>query len=178
MLKLFINGGDYYDESRNEFIHVEPQALQLEHSLLSIAKWESKWNRSFLNDGPKTSTEKMSYLEDMTLTKNVNPNIYKVMSTKQRRQIDAYCKLPMTATTISNTGSKKGGPKKIITAEIIYYWMVSFNIPFECEKWHLNRLLMLIQVCSEKSKSPKKESPKEAAARHRAINSQRRRPRH
>lgn len=172
MLKLFIKGGEFYIESKNEFVIINPQPLQLEHSLISISKWESKWNRSFLHDGPKTEEEKISYIQDMTITQNVNPMVYKVLTEKQRSQIDAYCNSPMTATTI-NRRPQKPGKKQIVTSELIYYWMTAFNIPFECEKWHLNRLMTLIEICSIKS-NPTKESKKEAAARHRAVNARRR----
>lgn len=176
MLKIQVAGGEYYDELKERFIKVDPQPLQLEHSLVSISRWESKWNRSFINDGPKTEDEKIGYIQDMTITQNVDPMVYKVLTPKQRHQIDIYCSLPMTATTIGKDQTRKPGKKTIITAEIIYYWMISFGIPFECEKWHLNRLLMLIQVCSIKNNPPKKLSPREAAERTRAINAQRRRP--
>lgn len=172
MFKIFVPGGEFYDESINEFIEVKPQSLQLEHSLLSISRWESKWNRSFLDNGPKTEEEKLSYIQDMTITKDVNPFVYKILSDKQRKQIEAYCKLPMTATTITRRNPTKS-KKQIITSELIYYWMISFGIPFECEKWHINRLLMLIEVCSIKNNS-KKETPQEAAARTKALNAQRR----
>lgn len=172
MLKVTIPGGDFFDEEKNLFVTVPKTTLQLEHSLLSISRWESKWKRSFFNDGPKTLEEKRSYIREMTITSNVNNYIYKVIPKKTMDQIDAYCNLQMTATTvhIRDTKPKK---KEIVTSELIYYWMIQFGIPFECEKWHMSRLWMLIQVCNIKN-NPKKETKAEAIARTRSLNAKRR----
>ena len=108
----------------------------------------------------------------MTTTQNVNPNIYYCLTSKQFSQINDYINDPMTATTFSDSG--KGSKKEVITAEIIYYWMIMYNIPFECQKWHLQRLLTLIRVCSAKNAPPKKMSTKEVMARNKALNRARR----
>lgn len=172
MFKTVIPGGSFFDERKNRFIEVERTPIQLEHSLLSISRWESKWNRSFFNDGPKTDEEQLDYIVCMTVNQNVNPMVYKVIPRNIRRQIQAYCSLPMTATTFGKEPPQKHS-KKIITSEIIYYWMISYNIPFECEKWHINRLMTLIRVCSIKN-NPKKETKAEALKRTKATNAARR----
>lgn len=173
MFKTVIPGGSYYDEVRNVFLDVPSTPIQLEHSLLSISRWESKWNRSYFNDGPKTEEEKLDYIKDMTITQNVNPLIYKVIPNSVKRQIELYCASPMTATTISRK-AEKPHKRAVITSELVYFWMITYGIPFECEKWHLNRLMTLIEICSIKNTPPKKMSQKDLIAHHRAVNAQRR----
>lgn len=159
MLKITIPPGEQYDEVNNLFIVSKEQSLQLEHSLVSLSKWESKWCKPFLSKEEKSIEETLDYIRCMTVTQNVDPKAYAFLTDKNIDEINAYIDAPMTATTFS----QQKGPinKSIITAEIIYYWMVTFNIPFECQKWHLNRLLTLINVCSIKSQTPKKMSAKE-----------------
>lgn len=172
MFKVLIPGGDFFDEEKSIFITLPDTLLNLEHSLLSISRWESKWNRSYFNDGPKTDEELIDYIRCMTINQVSDQRIYKVIPNAIKRQINAYCNLPMTATTIHRR-DKTPGKKEKITSEVVYYWMISFGIPFECEKWHINRLWTLIQVCSIKN-NPKKESSAEARARTRAVNAARR----
>lgn len=159
MLKITIPPGEQYDEVNNLFIVSKEQPLQLEHSLVSLSKWESKWCKPFLSKEEKSIEQTLDYIRCMTVTQNVDPKAYAFLTDKNIDDINAYIDAPMTATTFS----QQKGPinKSIITAEIIYYWMVTFNIPFECQKWHLNRLLTLINVCSVKSQTSKKMSPKE-----------------
>ena len=159
MLKITIPPGEQYDEVNNLFIVSKEQPLQLEHSLVSLSKWESKWCKPFLSKEEKSIEETLDYIRCMTVTQNVDPKAYAFLTDKNIDEINAYIDAPMTATTFS----QQKGPinKSVITAEIIYYWMVTFNIPFECQKWHLNRLLTLINVCSIKSQTPKKMSAKE-----------------
>lgn len=159
MLKITIPPGEQYDEVNNLFIVSKEQPLQLEHSLVSLSKWESKWCKPFLSKEEKSIEETLDYIRCMTVTQNVDPKVYNLLTDKNIDEINAYIDAPMTATTFS----QQKGPinKSVITAEIIYYWMVTFNIPFECQKWHLNRLLTLINVCSIKSQTPKKMSAKE-----------------
>lgn len=173
MLSIVVPEREYYDENKNEFIHSKETTLQLEHSLVSLSKWESKWNKPFLSSKDKTDEEILDYIRCMTITQNVDPSVYLRLSKKNVEQIVNYINLPMTATTFSDRENGKKG--EIITAEIVYYWMISLNVPFECQKWHLNRLLTLIKVCSIKNTPPKKMSKNEILNRNRALNASRRR---
>lgn len=173
MLSIVVPEREYYDEDKNEFIHSKETTLQLEHSLVSLSKWESKWNKPFLSSKDKTDEEILDYIRCMTITQNVDPSVYLRLSKKNVEQIVNYINLPMTATTFSDRENGKKG--EIITAEIVYYWMISLNVPFECQKWHLNRLLTLIKVCSIKNTPPKKMSKSEILSRNRALNASRRR---
>lgn len=165
---------DGWDPVRREFIQTKETTLQLEHSLLSISKWESKWKKPFLSQTgeKKTYEESLDYYKCMTLTQNVPDDVYRAMPESVVNQINDYINDPYTATTITHYG-KKQGKQETITAEIIYYWMVGNQIPFECQKWHLNKLLALIEVCSIKN-NPEKLSKKESMAQHKSINAARR----
>lgn len=167
MLKITIPGLEYYDEIKNEFVYYNEQVLQLEHSLVSISKWESKWCKPFLSGNDKTTEQIIDYIRCMTITQNVNPDVYNRLTEQNIKAINEYIDHPMTATTFFD---EKGGSREIITSEIIYYWMVAFNIPFECQKWHLNRLLTLIKVCNVKNNPPKKMSRHEILSRNKALN--------
>ena len=172
MLKLVIPDKEIYDERTNEFLNIKGATLQLEHSLVSLSKWESKWCKPFLSKTDKTTEELLDYIKCMTLTQNVNPDIYKYLSNSTVNQINEYINAPMTATTFyEEKGSKKSSEQ--VTSELIYYWMVALNIPFECQKWHLNRLLTLIKVCNIKNQPPKKRSKKDIAAQYARINAER-----
>lgn len=172
MLKIVIPGIELYDEEKEEFITTKPQTLHLEHSLVSLAKWESKWNKPFLTKDNKTYEETIDYIRCMTITQNASEDTYRLLTSENIQQINEYINLPMTATTFSN--QKKTPSKEVVTAEIIYYWMISLNIPFECQKWHLNRLLTLINVCNIKNQPKKKMSKREILNRNKALNKARR----
>lgn len=176
MLKITIPGREMWDESKQEFFYTKDQTLMLEHSLVSISKWESKWCKPYLSDKERTTEEIIDYIRCMTVTQNIDPNIYMNLTSKNITQISEYINSPMTATTFSNDESKSN--KKIkgeqITAELLYYYMIALNIPFECEKWHVNRLITLIRVCSIKNQPPKKMSKAEIMRRNAALNEQRR----
>jgi len=177
MLKIDIIGGEMYDEASENFINIKPTTISLEHSLIAISKWESKYHIPFLEEEEKTPEQLRYYIECMTITPNVDPNIYKTMPTWQIEEIMEYIRDPMTATWFGDDGSKGGKrPKKeIITSELIYYWMVALQIPAEYEKWHINRLLTLIQVCNVKNASDnKKLSKNEISRNYDAINAARR----
>ena len=170
---------EQYDEVNNVFIPAtKEQTLSLEHSLVSLSKWEAKWRRSYINDGPKTIEEQIDYVRCMTLTQNVDPNVYTVLSAKPKllAEVSAYINESMTATTFPK--GNRPPSREIITSEIIYYWMVFHNIPFECQKWHLSRLLTLINVCNVKSAPQKKMSRQEIMTRNRALNAARRKRLH
>lgn len=152
MLNIVIPGREYYDEKNNIFVEIPPTKLQLEHSLLSIEKWESKWHKPFYSKiDDKTEEERIDYIRCMTITQNVNPEIYLFIPIEIRKKIKEYMDAPMTATWFRKEEVKSGN-QEIITAEIIYWWMFSQGIPLECQKWHINRLLTQIRVCSEKNK--------------------------
>lgn len=173
MLRIKIPSVEVFNEKDSTFEDVIPETeLQLEHSLVSISKWEAKWNKPFLSKDEKTDEELLDYIRCMTLTQNVNPKVYQYIPATVMMQINKYIEAPMTATTFREDKSKRSN--EIITNEIIYYWMVSFNIPFECQKWHLNRLLTLIRVCSAKNSPQKKMSTKEIMSRNKALNKARR----
>lgn len=175
MLQITIPATELWDERINEFVKVKEQTLQLEHSLVSLSKWESKWNKPFLTKNEKSYEETMDYIKCMTLTRNVDPITYQYLSNENIRQINEYIEAPMTATTFSNTGKKSGNLNgEQITSELIYYWMVALNIPFECQKWHLNRLITLIQVCNIKNSPPKKMSRRAIMNQNSALNAARR----
>lgn len=168
MIDIIIPEAEYFDEQTMRFTYSKEQKLTLEHSLIAISKWESKFEKPFLSS-EKTTEEVIYYIKCMTITQNVRPETYLRLSAKNLEDIQKYIEAPMTATTFKKI-EKRGGKKEIITAELIYYWMIAFNIPFECQKWHLNKLLTLIEVCARKNEPPKKMSRKEISAQHRAIN--------
>lgn len=172
MLTIEIPATEMFDDKTQEFIQLRPITLQLEHSLVSISKWESKWKKPFLGKENKTIEETLDYIKCMTITQNVPDITYKRLTSKNINDINKYIDEPMTATTFNdNTHSTN---KEIVTAELIYYWMIALNIPMKCEKWHINRLLTLIRVCNIKSSPPKKMSKREIMNRNAALNAARR----
>lgn len=173
MLEINIPGGEMFDSKNDIFISVDPITICLEHSLISISKWEMKYEKAFLVDDDKTKEELIDYVRCMTITKNVNPNCYLFLSDENLDQINAYIDQKMTATTITELPENRYGPKKKITSEVMYAMMVELGIPFECEEWHLNRLIMLIRVCKARSSPPKKMDKKDMLAQRRALNAQR-----
>lgn len=166
-----------FDEEKNEFIYTtvsKEQTLQLEHSLISLSKWESKWCKPFFSKQEKTDEEILDYIKCMTLTPNVKPDVYSRLTESNIDQINRYIYAPMTATTFSKDKTKSGS-REIVTAELIYYWMISLNIPFECKKWHLNQLLTLIKVCNIKNAPPKKMGKRATINQYAQLNAVRRR---
>lgn len=173
MLKITIPAVEQWDEYNQEFINTKEQTLHLEHSLLSLSKWESKWNKPFLTKQPKTYEETLDYIKCMTVNQNVDPTIYSCLNNSHFDQINKYIEAPMTATYFSEEKGKKASREQV-TSELIYYWMIALQIPFECEKWHLNRLLTLIKVCNIKNTPPKKRSKREIMSHNAALNAARR----
>lgn len=177
MLQITVPKSEIFNDETGEFTYTKEQKLQLEHSLVSLSKWESKWCKPFLNSKDKTEEEILDYVRCMTITQNVPDIVYKVLSSENIKQINDYINAPMTATTFSDHGGSRSN-REIITSEILYYQMIALNIPFECRKWHLNRLITLIRVCSIKNQPPKKMGRTELANRNRALNEERRKRLH
>jgi hypothetical protein len=171
MLRIIIPGIESYNSENNEFITSDEQILDLEHSLASISKWEQKHCKPFLSKDEKTYDETIDYIKCMTITQQVSNDVYEHITNRNIIEIRNYIEASMTATTFSN--DKKSINREIITSEIIYFWMISFNIPFECQYWHLNRLLTLLNVCNIKNNPPKKMSKKEVLSRNAALNAAR-----
>ena len=172
MLQLVIPAIEAWDDEKQEFINRKERVLQLEHSLVSLSKWESKWCKPFLSQDAKTHEETVDYIKCMTITQNVDPETYRWLTDDNIAKVNKYIEAPMTATTFAEDKTKAN--KEIITAEIIYYWMIALNIPFECRKWHLNQLLTLIRVCNIKNSPPKKRGKRETTNYYAKLNAERR----
>lgn len=174
MLSITIPAVEHWDESRQEFVNLEKaQTLKLEHSLVSLSKWESKWCKPFFSKTRKTKDEITDYIKCMTLTQNVNPITYSFLTNENYEQINKYIEAPMTATWFSKE-QKRGSSREQVTSELIYYWMIALGIPFECQKWHINRLLTLIKVCNIKNQPTKKMGRRTTMSRNAALNAARR----
>lgn len=179
MLELVIPKRRFFVEEQNgegQFIDIKGGILQLEHSLLSIKKWEAYYHKPFFKKDNKTYEEMMYYIKCMTLNKNVNPDIYLFWSQEYIDKVTKYIEDPMTGTTFSSLyqDQKKDPRGETVSAELAYYWMVTLGIPFECQKWHFNQLMTLIKVVSMKNAGPKKMSKREAAQMRAAENARRR----
>ena len=162
-----------WDEEKQEFVEPKTQTLQLEHSLVSLSKWESKWQKPFYSKKELSDEETLDYIKCMTLTKNVDPDVYNHLSRENVKTIMDYIGNPMTATTFSKD-DKSSNNREVITSALISSWMIASNIPFECQKWHLNRLITLIRVCGVKNTPPKKRSKRDIMSRNAALNASRR----
>lgn len=173
MITVTIPATEAFDEVKGEFIYTKEQTLQLEHSLISISKWESKWCKPFISNDDKSSEEILDYVKCMTLNPNVDDSVYRFLTKANMKTINDYIDAPMTATTFFEEKNGKRN-REIITSELIYYWMIALNIPFECQKWHLNRLLTLVRVCNIKNQPPKKMSKKDIMSRNASLNAARR----
>lgn len=176
MLTIIIKSVELYDDASKEFYNTEEVNLQLEHSLVSLSKWESKWEKPFLGNDQKTTEQTIDYVRCMTISEGVSPEVYTYLTDENIKEISSYIDAKMSATWFNEDHMKARGTikKEIITAEIIYYWMISLTIPFECQYWHLNRLLTLIKVCNQKNQPEKKMGKQDLIARNRALNEARR----
>jgi len=172
MLTLVIPSVELYNSKTNEFFNTKGHTLKLEHSLVSLSKWESKWNIPFLTKTDKTREQTLDYIRCMTITQNVDPSVFNNITQHEIDQITEYIEAPMTATTFGKSQDKKTS-REVITAEIVYYWMIAFNIPFECQTWHLNRLLTLVNVCSIKNQPKGKMDRRHALKRQSELNAAR-----
>ena len=176
MLKITIPATELWNEEAEEFMNIEEQTLELEHSLVSLSKWESKWCKPFLSSN-KSEEETMDYIRCMTLNKEVDDSVFAFIPATEIERINNYIESPMTATWFNNEqrGSRSS---EQITSELIYYWMITLNIPFECQNWHLNRLLTLVRVCNVKNQPGKKMGKKAILSQNAAINAARRKQLH
>jgi hypothetical protein len=179
MLTIEVPSQELFDRESKEWIPVPAMTIELEHSLASISKWEAEWEVPFLSDDDMDDTQTVSYIRHMTLTPNVPPEIFAVLTTEHLREIQEYMSAKQSATTFNEPSQGKGGsgPRTFVSSELIYYQMVALQIPFECQYWHIKRLLTLIRVCTIKSQesdpSTRKSAPDDMAAR-RAENLRRR----
>lgn len=172
-LSLIVPEREFYDPNSCRFIMIRETRLELEHSLLSISKWEAKWHKPYLSLEEKTPEEAMDYIRCMSLIPGIDPNVFYGIDRKNSEKIRNYISDPMTATTVKHLDKRPN--REIITNEIIYYWMAEFGIPFDpCQKWHLNHLMALIEVAAAKSQPPKKMPKKEWLNQRAALNAQRR----
>jgi hypothetical protein len=174
MLTIVVPGVEAFDESAQEFVTVGDVPLELEHSLISLSKWESEFEKPFLNKSEKTSDEVIGYIRAMTLTPNVPVDVWKKLTEGNFAEINKYIDAKMTGTTVYELNEPPKTKQEIVTAELIYYWLVVYNIPWETQYWHLNKLFTLIRVCSVKAEKPKKMSKAEIAKLHRDENARRR----
>lgn len=181
MLEIIVPGVEEWDESKEEFVTSEPPVtLKLEHSLLSLAKWESKHHKPYLSSDPKTKEEEMDYIRCMTLNQNVKPEVYGRLTVDNIMDIKQYINDEATATKFYDLGNPKANvkkspawAKKVQTSEVIYALMFECNIPLEFEKRHLNHLMTLIKVCQERLNPSKSMSKSDRAKWQREQNAAR-----
>lgn len=174
MLQLVIVISEDYDEEKRQFISAKTVTLQLEHSLLSMSKWEAKWEKPFLGYDKKTEEETLDYVRMMVLGPLPSEEDFSRLSAENLLAVQRYIEAPMSATWFSEEPSNMPS-REAITSELIYFWMTAFGIPFTCENWHLNRLMNLVRICNIKNGPKKKMSAQASAAEQRALNERRRR---
>ena len=172
MLRLKVVTSEGFDESLGKFVEGDYVVLELEHSLASVSKWESKWEIPFLGTDKKTTEQVLDYVRMMFSGTEFPEEIVQYFSKKNYDDINEYINAKMTATTFRET--KQSANREIVTSELIYYWMIALGIPFECESWHLNKLLTLIKVCNIKNQKPTKMTKQDMAAEQRRLNDERR----
>lgn len=183
MFEILVPKTEMFNESSNEFVESKETVLRLEHSLVSISKWESKWKKPFFGNSKKdqkTIPEFKDYIRCMTLNQNVDPSVYRALTGDMIRSISEYVASDLSATwfTDKHPQSQRPGQRETVTSELVYYWMVTFNIPFECQKWHFSRLMALIRICAIKNNPGKKMSKHEIISRNRDLNNQRKKALH
>lgn len=170
-LPIHVKAVELFNQATGTFYYTDPQTLILEHSLVSISKWESKWHKMYLETPNKTADELIDYIRCMTINKNVPDYVYYALSQENIDEIVQYMNDPMTASSVYEPNS--GGHHELVSSELIYYWMIAYGIPVEFEKWHINRLLMLIKICSKKNSKPSKKDKAAMDRRRAEINRQR-----
>lgn len=171
MLEITIPRTEMFDDKASKYVYVESETLTLEHSLIAMSKWEAKWGVPFFGRGQKTKEQIVDYVRCMTVNKVKNPMVYTCLSTSDYSKILEYIDSKQSATWFPE--EQKGGPRETITSELIYYWMIACNIPFECQKWHINRLLTLVRVCQLKQQDPKKMSQNDMLRQRDKLNAER-----
>ena len=174
MLELNIPERELFDEENEEFINTKSTTIRLEHSLVSISKWESKWKKAFLKARQEFTREEMlDYVRCMTISQNVDPLVYKALTATELEKVSAYINDEKTATTFAKLDGSRPS-RQVVTSELIYYWMTAYQIPWEAQKWHLSRLLALIEICNIKNGGSKKMPKSAVLNRNRVLNAQRR----
>ncbi|WPJ30632.1 hypothetical protein [Streptomyces phage Psst1] len=172
MLAIEVVLEEGFDEEKQKFVVVKSCVLELEHSLASLSKWESVFEKPFLSDKEKTPEEVFEYIKMMVVSPNTPPEVFLHLTTKNVEEIRAYIDAKMTATTFNERNAPRN--REVITAEIIYHWMIAAGVPFECQYWHLSRLLTLIRVINLKNTPPKKMGKREMLSQRQKLNAQRR----
>lgn len=172
MLDIIIPATEQFDERTMQFVETKEQKLTLEHSLISISKWEAKWKISYIDTKDKTRDQRLDYIRCMSLKGDISDDVLYSIAPQEMQKINNYINDSMSATVVKNTGGSASN--QFTTSELIYSWMVGYQIPVEFEKWHLSRLLTLIKVISEENKPKKKMTPSEIAARNKALNAKNR----
>lgn len=177
MLELKVEGMEFFNDDTQEFYTVAPVTLRLEHSLVSVSKWESKWKTPFLSAKDLTIEQSRDYIKCMTINQHVDPLVYASLTNSHMETVNEYIKEERTATTFNE---RQIGPpnRQVITSELIYFWMAQYNIPFECQKWHLSRLLTLIRIASIKNAPDKKMSKRAVMSKNASLNAARRKAMH
>lgn len=173
MLQLKVDASELYDEAKEEFINTNLRILQLEHSLISISKWESRQHKTFLSKTEKTESQIIDYIRCMTINSNVEPEVYLALTDENLAEINRYINNPMSASFFAKEPEQSGRGEPM-TSELIYYWMTYFNIPWEAEKWHLNRLLNLIKIAKMKSSTKNRRNSRDLLSQQAAMNAARR----
>lgn len=176
MLILDIPASEFFDDAKEEFVETKAVSLRLEHSLVSVSKWEAKWKVPFLSAKKMTPEQTLDYIKFMTINQNVDPLVYSLLNREHIQKVNDYIADNKTATTFSNVNSAPN--RQIVTSELIYFWMAQFNIPFECQKWHLSRLMTLIRIASIKNEPEKKMSQRAIMSRNQSLNAARRKAMH
>lgn len=176
MLVLDIPGSEFFDDEKEEFIETKPVSLRLEHSLVSVSKWEAEWKVPFLSAKELTREQTIDYIRFMTINQNVDPLVYTLLNNDHVRKVNEYISDNRTATTFSNVNTPPN--RQVVTSELIYFWMAQYNIPFECQKWHLSRLMTLIRIASIKNAPEKKMSQRAILSQNKSLNAARRKAMH
>jgi len=171
VLDLYIPGKEFWNSELQEFIYTKDITLHLKHSLVSLTRWEQHYKRRFLDDGPKNEEEYRFYIQCMTLNKDVDPLVYTVLQEDDIKKVTDYLHDSMTATTLPKQNNNRSNSEKL-SSELIYYYMSALNIPFECEKWFLNNLIILISIASIKN-NPQEKKSKPSWSSIRALNAAR-----
>ena len=171
VLDLYVPGKEFWNSELQEFIYTKDITLHLKHSLVSLTRWEQHYKRRFLDDGPKNEEEYRFYIQCMTLNKDVDPLIYTVLQEDDIKKVTDYLHDSMTATTLPKQNNNRSNSEKL-SSELIYYYMSALNIPFECEKWFLNNLIILISIASIKN-NPQEKKSKPSWSSIRALNAAR-----